>query len=432
MESDSWRWGAIGFLILFNAFFVASEYALVGARRSRLNALHSRGNKAAGAAVHALDRLPHYIAGIQLAITMAGIGLGAIGEGFLAQKLSPYFAGVGLHLVASAIAFLAVTFLLVVLGELVPKYIIIRDPDRALIGLIYPLNSSLMVMRPLTLLLELAGFLVLRPFGIDIRKHSPDIIAKEEFAALVRESQSAGEFAEAHARVVTKALRLADLQADDVMIPRVDIAAVDADTAVDQLAATLSSIPHGRLVVVEGGNIDEILGILYLQDAMRCISGEAKNIRSVVRPAVFIPPNVSLERIIDIMRAKATQIIIVRDEHGGTEGLLTLEDIVEEIFGELDDQLERAQPRIERRAGGRIVMRGDVRTDELADFLGLDENPFERETIATIVLEVLDRTPKLGDTIDTPIGRLRVDNMARSRVTRVSLLANFDSNSSNT
>lgn len=422
MDSDSWRWIAIASLIAINAFFVASEYALVGARRSRIAGLASKGNRAANWAVLALDRMPAYIAGIQLAITMAGIGLGAIGESFLAQKLTPFFDGVGLHVIATAIAFLSVTFALVVLGELVPKYLIIRDADRALLILIFPLKVTLVILRPLTFLLEFAGFLVLRPFGIDIRKHRREFIAREEYAALVRESQSAGEFAETHARMVTKALRLADLQADDVMIPRVDVSWIDVNSNMDQAADAICKQPHTRLLAVEGVDLDEVVGILYIQDAMKFVTGKAASLRSVVRPAVFIPPNVSLERIIDIMREKATQMIVVRDEHGGTSGILTLEDIVEEVFGELDDQIERAQPRIEQRSDGRIVMRGDVRTDELADFLGTEDNPLERETISTIIVDALERTPKLGDSIETPLGTLRVDNMTRSRITRVSLI----------
>ncbi|MCW5946472.1 MAG: HlyC/CorC family transporter [Fimbriimonadales bacterium] len=422
MDSDSWRWIAIASLIAINAFFVASEYALVGARRSRIAGLASRGNRAANSAVLALDKMPAYIAGIQLAITMAGIGLGAIGESFLAQKLTPFFDGVGLHVIATAIAFLSVTFALVVLGELVPKYLIIRDADRALLILIFPLKATLIILRPLTFLLEFAGFLVLRPFGIDIRKHRREFIAREEYAALVRESQSAGEFAETHARMVTKALRLADLQADDVMIPRVDVSWIDVNSNMDQAADVICKQPHTRLLAVEGVDLDEVVGILYIQDAMKFVTGKAVSLRSVVRPAVFIPPNVSLERIIDIMREKATQMIVVRDEHGGTSGILTLEDIVEEVFGELDDQIERAQPRIEQRSDGRIVMRGDVRTDELVDFLGTEDNPLERETISTIIVDALERTPKLGDSIETPLGTLRVDNMTRSRITRVSLI----------
>jgi CBS domain containing-hemolysin-like protein len=422
MDSESWRWIAIASLIAVNAFFVASEYALVGARRSRIAGLASRGNRAAISAVSALDKMPAYIAGIQLAITMAGIGLGAIGESFLAQKLTPFFDGVGLHVIATAIAFLSVTFALVVLGELVPKYLIIRNADRALLILIFPLKATLVILRPLTFLLEFAGFLVLRPFGIDIRKHKREFIAREEYAALVRESQSAGEFAETHARMVTKALRLADLQADDVMIPRVDVSWIDVNANVDQAADAICKQSHTRLLAVEGVDLDEVVGILYIQDAVKFVTGRASSLRSVIRPAVFIPPNVSLERIIDIMREKATQMIVVRDEHGGTSGILTLEDIVEEVFGELDDQIERAQPRIELRSDGRIVMRGDVRTDELVDFLGIEDNPLERETIATIIVDALERTPKLGDSIDTVLGTLRVDNMTRSRITRVSLI----------
>ncbi|MCH8273434.1 MAG: HlyC/CorC family transporter [Armatimonadetes bacterium] len=422
MESDSWRWVAIGILIFLNAFFVAAEYALVGSRAGRIDALARRGVRAARAVARALDDLPRYIAGIQLAITMAGIGLGWTAETTIAPTLEPLLKGVGLHVVASLLAFLLVTFLLVVLGELVPKYMTIRDSERIAVRIIHPLNAGLFLLKPLTAVLQGAGYLALRPLGIDMSRLERPIVAKEELAALVRESQTAGVFDEAHAKMVTKALRLTDLQADDVMIPRVDIVYVDAGWSRDELLRRLAKQSHTRLMAVEAGDLDEVVGILHLQDAIRLFSGEAENLRSILRPAVFIPPTLSLERVVEMMREQRTQMLIVRDEHGGTEGLLTLEDVVEEVFGELDDQVEHAQPRIERRPDGRVFMRGDVRTDELAEFLNLEENPLEREPVATIILERLDRTPRLGDVVKTPLGSLRVDNMARQRITRVSLI----------
>jgi CBS domain containing-hemolysin-like protein len=423
MDGDSWRWAVIVLLVLLNAFFVAAEYALVGARPTKIAHLARRGGRAAKAAHHALANLSPYIAGIQLAITMAGIALGAVGEHYIARKLEPLFTGIGLHFIASVIAFLFVTFTLVLLGELVPKYLIIRDADRATLRLILPLNVILAFIRPLTLILEFCGYWLLRPFGVNIREQRTQIVAKDEVAAIIRAGASAGEFGGQHAKMVTRTLRLADLQADDVMIPRVDIGCLDLNASRDELLAALGGQRHTRLVAVESGDLDEIAGILHLQDAIRVLAGNA-TIRDSLRPAKFIPPNLSLDKVIELMRESGTQMLIVRDEHGGTAGLLTLEDVVEEVFGELDDQIERAQPSIDRRSDGRIVMRGDVRTDELAEFLGLDENPLDRETVATIIVDVLTRTPMLGDTIETPLGRLRVDNMARNRITRVSLLPN--------
>jgi CBS domain containing-hemolysin-like protein len=421
MESDSWRLVGAFILIVLNAFFVAAEYSLVGARPGRIAGLAKRGGRAAIAARDALGNINKYIAGIQLAITMAGIGLGWVGEQSLSEMLRPFFDGVGLHFMSTAIAFLLVTFLLVVLGELVPKYVTINSPERMLVRVILPLNFVLLILRPLTAMLEFAGHWALRPFGIDTRREQRSALAKDELALIIQESRSAGEFDESHAKVITKALNFTDLHADDVMIPRVDIVSVNVDSDREELLTRLSSQTHTRVVVVEDGDLDEVVGILHLQDFVRLIAGRVPDLRSAVRPPVFVPQNLSLERLIERMQEEKTQMLIIRDEHGGTAGLLTIEDIVEEIFGELDDQVEHAQPRIHTWVDGRIVMRGDVRTDELAEYLGLDENPLPREVVSTIIVDEIERTPKIGDSIETGLGLMRVVNMSRNRITRVSL-----------
>ena len=186
MDSAWWQIAGVFTLVLISAFFVAAEYSLVSARLSRISAIAKKGNRPARVAVKALEHLPPYIAGTQLAITMTSIGLGWLGEGALAKLLEPALSGIGLHFAAGGIAFLIVTFLLVVLGELVPKYLVLRSADRLLLRLIIPVNLALFVLRPLTAVLEGAGFLVLRPFGIDIRKQERPIIAKEELAALIQ------------------------------------------------------------------------------------------------------------------------------------------------------------------------------------------------------------------------------------------------------
>ena len=424
MESDSWRLAGAFILIVLNAFFVAGEYSLVGARPGRIASLAKRGGRAAEAARDALSHINRYIAGIQLAITMAGIGLGWVGEQSLSAMLRPFFDGIGLHFMSTAIAFLLVTFLLVVLGELVPKYVTINSPERMLVRLILPLNFFLLILRPLTAMLEFAGHWVLRPIGIDTRRDQRSAMAKDELAMIIQESRSAGEFDESHAKVITKALNFTDLQADDVMIPRVDVISVNVEDDQQTLLSKMASQTHTRVVVVEDGDLDEVVGILHIQDFVRLMAGRVADVRTAVRPPVFVPPNLSLEKLIERMQEEKTQILIIRDEHGGTAGLLTLEDIVEEIFGELDDQVEHAQPRIQTWVDGRIVMRGDVRTDELAEYLGMDENPLPREPVSTIILDEIERTPKIGDSITTAMGLLRVVNMSRNRITRVSLTLN--------
>ncbi len=432
MDTDGWRWVLFVGLILANAFFVASEYALIASRPPRLEALARKGSPSARAVLHALKDLPHYIAGIQVGITMASIGLGWVTETTLASSLKPYLEW-GHHLLASGIAFLVATFLLVVLGELTPKYLTIRDAENTARWLIFPLNFCLILLKPLTATLEGTGYWLLRAFRVDITKPGKDktspqvkaelaTLLKEELTALLRQSLHAGVVEETHARMLTKALRLTELKADEVMIPRVDIAYVDANWSQEQLTRALAHQSHTRLVAVENGDLDKVVGILHLQDVFRLYAGEAQDVRSILRPAEFIPPNLTLDRVLERMRELRTQMLIVRDEHGGTAGLLTLEDIVEEVFGELEDQVEHAQPRIERRPDGRVLMRAEVRTDELAEFLGMEDPTGERQTVANLILERLDRLPRLGDVVETPFGTMRVENMARHRLTRVSLL----------
>lgn len=421
MDSDSWRLVGIVALLCLNALFVAAEYALVGARPARINSIAKKGGRTAKLAAAWKANPNPYIAGIQVGITMAGIGMGWLGEQGLARMLEPLFSGIGLHLFAGIIAFLLVTFLLVVLGELVPKYLVIRSPERVLLKLVLPMNAILLLLRPFTVVLEASGYALLKPFGVDIRSAERQSIEKEELATMIQESFTAGEFGQGHARMVTKALRFSDLQADDVMIPRVDMVAIDVDAPIEEVLKALANQSHTRVVAVENGDLDEVVGILHLQDVVRLLAGKAKDLRGVVRPPVFVPPNLSLEKLVERMQEEKSQMLIIRDEHGGTAGLLTLEDIVEEIFGELDDQVEHAQPRILTWDDGRVIMRGDVRTDELADYLGIEENPLERESVSTIILEKLERMPRIGDYIETPIGVLRVINMSRQRITRVAL-----------
>lgn len=419
MDSEIWMLLVVGGLVFLTGFFVAAEYSLVSARKARIDAFARTHGRMARAASFALDNLPQFIAGLQVCITMCSLALGAFGEETLAHAIRGLFGTTGSHLVATVISFLVVTFLTVSIGELVPKYLAIHSPDRWALRLALPTQFILLFVRPLTIVFESFAKLLLKPFKIDVGQKRT--VQKEELAALLQESASTGEMKESHAKLVARSLRLTDLQADDIMIPRVDIGYINADGDIADSLEAMSRQRHTRLVVVEDDDLDEIVGILHVQEVFKLLASGEGTIRSVVRPAVFVPPTVTLDRLVETMRSKRTQVLIVRDEHGGTYGLLTLEDIVEEIFGEMDDQLEASAPRIERRSDGRILMRADVRTDELCEFLDLRECPMERENVNTIVLEALNRTPRIGDTVDTPLGQFRVDNMARHRITRVSL-----------
>lgn len=424
MEGDSRASLALGFiLVLLNAFFVAAEYALVGTRRSRIEALAKRGSRGAQAVLAALDDLPRYVAGVQTAITLLGIGIGALLEPVLSTAVESSLGNIN-DALSSTIAIILVAAPLVVLGELIPKYATLRVPEKVAITFVVPLRFLLFFIYPLTFLLQSAGALLLRPLGVDMRKMEKEIISKDELALMVKDAQGT-ELDEAHATVVGKALRLDQLDAADIMVHRVDIRWLPLNARREDLPELLRSVSHSRLPVC-ADDLDDLRGIVYLQDLVKKWDEPGFALEQIMRPAEFIPESLAADRIVQRMRETKTQILVVRDEYGGTSGLVTLEDVIEEVFGDLEDRLEAERPRIERVSEQRVVARGDVRYDELLDFLGRDDggDEYTTETLAEIVLEQLQHVPRPGETVEIPVGKLRVEAMSRSRIIRVGLTPN--------
>lgn len=407
-------------LILISAFFVAAEYALIGARRSSVEALARSGNRSAKLLVRAMNERVKYVAGIQVAITMTGIGLGVVAEPAVMRHLQAVF-GLAVPRAASlAVALIATTFAMVVVGELVPKYLTLRMPERLALVIVRPLHLSLYLLAPLAWLAQRAALLLLRPFGLHAPGTVESTVTKDELVMLVKAGESGGLLEEQHATLLGRALRFDKLDVADIMIHRVDIEWIDAVCTRDELLRRLAGIPHTRIPVCRG-DIDDMLGILYVQDVLRNLENPDFQLESALRPIVAVPENLTLNRAVNTMRETKSQILIIVDEYGGTAGLVTLEDVVEEIFGELDDQIESERPPIERVGHHRVSARADVRYDELIEFLGRDSHEATTDTLATVIVERLGRVPKLGDTVDDEVGKLRVENMARRRITRVSI-----------
>jgi CBS domain containing-hemolysin-like protein len=407
-------------LILMNALFVAAEYGLVGARRARIEAKARHGNRAAKALIAAYDDLASNVAGIQIAITMLGIGLGAITEPVVTAWISGLigaYVGGGVSVLLSLVI---VTYAVVVLGELVPKYVTLRHPEGVALALVRPLAFVVTGLRPLVWLVKRSGAIAVRPFGIKVDDAVSEAVTREDLALLLRAGAAEG-LEEEHARVLAKALRFDKLDAADIMVHRLDIRWLDAATPRHELLTELGKIPHSRIPVCRG-DIDDVIGILYLQDVVKHWHDETVSLDQLLRPVEAVPENLSLNRVVNRMRDAKTQILLVLDEYGGTSGLITLEDVIEEVFGEMEDQLESERPPIERMSSHRISARAEVRFDELVEFLGVElSEPPSTDTLATLVVNSLGRVPRLGDTVMTAVGRLRVENMARRRITRVSL-----------
>lgn len=408
-------------LVLGTAFFVSAEYAIIASRRSKLEALAKQGSRGAKSALKSVDHASQLIAVSQIGISMLGIGLGSVTEPFLTEWLSGAVGAAVPRAVSVAISLVIITFFLVVIGELAPKYYTLRNAERILFGTHRVMRFLAQVAKPLIALMQGATTLLLKPFGIDTKDKGDDSLAKEELLVMVRTGMSEGVLDRPQAELVTRALKIDQLMAKDIMVHRLDIKWLDIQLSTKDLMEKLKGIPFGRIPVCKS-DIDEVLGIAYLHDVVKNMDRRDFKLEQILRPAISIPENLAIDRIVARMREAKTQILIVADEYGGTSGLITLEDVVEEVFGELEDRLEWERPPIELLPAGRVSARADVRLDELLARLGSDMHlEGSTRTLAQVIVDELDRIAKPGDNVQTPLGTMRVDNMARRRITRVSI-----------
>lgn len=407
----------VSILLLIATFlFVAAEYSIVSVRKNKLEAMAKKGSRRARLVLANLQSVGSLVAATQIGITMTGIGIGSVTEPFVTGKLQGLFGDGVSPGIGFAVSYFVITYVLVVLGELVPKYLVIHSPEPLALALVPPVAVLAKLISPLVWLFERSSGVILKVIGITPQAEHGEQVGREELLVMLRSGAHGLE----HGDLVSRALKLDALSADDVMIHRMDIQFLDIDTPSEQLLGKIENIPHSRIPVCRG-DIDDIVGIVYLHDLIRTRTPAGFSLEKALRPAVIVPENLALDKIIDRMREERTQMLIVVDEYGGTSGLVTLEDVAEEIFGELEDQLEAERPAIERLPSGRISARSETRFDELLDWLEIEMDEPTTDTLAQLLTDALGRVPKVGDGIEIPIGKMRVENMARRRVTRVSI-----------
>jgi CBS domain containing-hemolysin-like protein len=432
-DPSSLLWGVVlvGVLVGVNAFFVAAEYALVRVRRTQIEALVAQGSRAATVVRHGLDHLSRYIAGVQVGITLAGLASGLFGEPALAALIDPVGAVlfpaalVGPDVstaLSTGLTLLVITYLLVVVGELVPKAITLQYPDRIALLVARPLQLAVWVFTPLVWSMNALGTRLLRLLRLPPPEDAQGTYSVEELQLLIVQSHQAGILEDLERRVMQRGAQVGDLRVANVMIPRVDIVAVDLTRPVEDVLDRVAQTIHTRLPAYEE-DLDHVVGIVHLQDLFKATRQPQplQDLRPLVRPSLFVPEIMPLDELLRTFQQRQTQIALVIDEHGSLDGLVTLEDVVEEVFGEVHDTLEAGQPRIHQTPDGRVLVRGDVRLRDLNDWLGRHVEDEEVETIAGYIMKHLGRTARVGDTLDTPYGTLRVENMAQVRITQVAI-----------
>jgi CBS domain containing-hemolysin-like protein len=410
-------------LFLGTAFFVAAEYSLLSVRRSLIKSEADRGRGNAKAILHALDRKHRYVAGTQFGITMLGIAIGSVTEPPITEGLKENLSFLPAGVV-TVVSILLISFPLVVLGELVPKYLAIKHPDKVAGAVIRPLSLYVLIASPFIWLFDKSGQGVLRLMKVRIDEHMDDSVSREELALLLQSGETQGQFEEEHADVILKALRLDELMAKDVMVHRLDMQCLPVDADREDLSRRIQDISHARIPIFQG-DLDTITGIVYIQDLIKVWDHPEFTLAQCIKPATFVPENLTLDRALTTMRERRSQILIIQDEYGGTSGLLTLEDLVEELFGDLQDRLESEQAPIIWASPARLTLNPKVRWDELLEFLDLSINPdSSRASVSQMVFDELQRVPRQGDAIETDLGKLVVLQTTRRKIMLLALHLN--------
>lgn len=408
---------ALVVLVLINAFFVAAEYSLVTIRRTRVSQLVAEGHPGANHLDDAVRRLDSYIAACQLGITMAGLGLGWLGEPALAGLLEPVFGRLGGPVLGSVMAFVLITVALIIAGELSPKGVALQYTERVALVVAAPLRLFRAIFRPAIWFLNEGGRVFLGLFGVhrEVSEHAAQI-DPDELRVLVRSSGEAGAIAEQQQYLLERVLRFGNLTVGAVMIPRTEVIAI-ASTANAGEARQIVAEHHFSRYPVYRKDLDDVLGILHARDLLEA-RGEV-SVVSLLRPTFHVPTQASVNELLTVMRARRTHIAVAVDEYGGTDGIVTLEDVLEEIVGELQDEFERPERHPVRRPGGQVQLDGLDPVDTLTDTLGIELEPGPYNTVAGFVLHLAGDIPEAGATFESHGYRFRVVDMDHLRIATI-------------
>lgn len=416
---------ALVLLVAFNALFVMAEFAFVGVRRTRVEQLAREGNTRAKLLQTAIDKLDNSIATTQLAITMAGIALGWIGEPALAGVIEPpveaIFGWAGsavANTIAFVISFGIVTSAVIVFGELAPKAFTIARTEAVALWVVVPVEIFRRVFRPFVWALNAAGRAVVKPLGVDPSVDQSESLEPEELELVLSASERAGFLSQSELLLARRALEFSAIQADQIMIPRTELVAIDADASLDEVLSTVDRYQHTRYPVFED-DLDHILGIVDAKDLLALVRRGETDWRSLIRPAVAIPESVSVEVAVAAMRANQVQIVILVDEHGGTSGILTADEVLYRLLGRWMGGRTGGAETVRALPTGNLLLSGLALIADVEDAIGRDLADEDYDTVGGFIMTRLGRIPRVGDRVVVPGYEFRVMAMDGRRVDRV-------------
>ena len=388
---------AVVLLILLNAFFVAGEYSLVTVRRTRIKELADEGSRTARSVLRITSDPPHFIAAMQLGVTLTSLGIGALGERVLSDLFDEWLATV----LAVLLAFLVITFLHVVVGELVPKGVALSYSERVALGVSGPVRLFFFVFKPLIWVLQRSSEWAQRAIGIDPKANEGEAHSEAELKMLLEVSTEHGEIQLDEREMLYKVFDFAEKEVADVMVPRPDVAGLSVDLDPEEAMAAMLESPYTRYPVYRE-SLDEIVGIVHVRDLVASLHNGAAGtapLASLARPAYVVPENKDLGALLAEFRKANQHMAVVVDEYGATAGIVTLEDLLEEIVGEIEDEFDLPDESVERLDERRVRISGSFTIDDFNEQFGTELDDEDFHTVAGYVFGHLGRAAEAGDEV---------------------------------
>lgn len=416
---DSWLLFLAFLLVLANGFFVAAEFAIVKVRSTQLTELADEGSARAKMARRLTKHLDAYLSATQLGITLASLALGWVGEPAFEHIIEPLFERIGglsevaARSVSATFAFVVISVLHIVLGELAPKSVAIQKPVGTSLWIAYPLHWFYVVTYPAIVLLNGVSRAVLKIFGIHPASEHETAHSPEELRLILASSEKAGILSEENREIIEGVFQFSKRTARQIMVPRTDVVVLSVTRTIEENLETIRTTRHTRYPLCEG-SLDHTIGLIHVKDLLLAqLRGPGRSLLDLKRDILFVPENSTVESLLSQFIEHKTHMAVILDEYGGASGIVSLENITEELFGQIQDEFDRERPEIEPLGNGRYRVRGDYLIEDLADRLKVDVGEPEEETVGGYVAARLGREVNPGDKVE--LGDLAISVLEAER-----------------
>lgn len=419
---ETWYLALAFFFVLANGFFVAAEFAIVKVRSTQIIELAEQGSVRAKMAKRLIRHLDAYLSATQLGITLASLALGWIGEPAFHHLIQPLFtrfhvSEAAARSISATVAFVIISILHIVLGELAPKSIAIQKPVGTTLWTAHLLHTFYVITFPAIWLLNGTSRALLRVVGIEpAGEHAETAHSSEELRLILASSEKAGILSEENREIIEGVFQFSKRTARQIMVPRTDVVILSTTRSIEENLETIRITRHTRYPLCEG-SLDDTIGLIHVKDLLLAqLRGPGRSLEELKREVLFVPENSTVESLLSQFIESRTHMAVVLDEYGGSSGIVSLENITEELFGQIQDEFDRERPEIEPLGNGRYRVRGDYLIEDLADRLKIDLGEPEEETVGGYVAARLGREVAPGDRVDLADLAISVLEAERFRV----------------